>query len=401
MASQNIKELKEKVEKLYDDEESDFRRKFDAAIRGLTPPTVYPDSDVYKDWRGATGKTLAEFFVEWYDWDWKQPISDGLRYIRKFSWISYENAAGLAFVTSESGREVLADFTQLQGRQMDSTDSEKLVQKWIDELGPKRMADFKKGDWSTLNKFFIRELKPGKRPIDYPDDPSVVTAPTDCIVNMIVDNLAPDTPLPIKAAVTMSVSRLLDGSKYAEKFIGGTAVSCILMPDTYHRYHAPVGGRVVEARDDIGGVYYGIRDFPDLLNKGNVGYGYDYSLFEDFRRGYAIIKTPYVDHNGDPDGEGFVALVPVGLNSIGSVRFLDPFRRITEESTPVEVKKGDEIGYFQYGGSLNILLFEEKRFPALQLLLGQRIGVLQEVAHTERYIERYVRPLPGRVTPTS
>lgn len=199
----------------------------------------------------------------------------------------------------------------------------------------------------------------------------------------------------------MSVSRLLDGSEYAEKFIGGTAVSCILMPDTYHRYHAPVGGEVVEARDDVGGVYYGIRDFPDLLNKGNVGYGYDYSLFEDFRRGYAIIKTPYVDHLGEPDGEGYVALVPVGLNSIGSVRFLDPFRNITAESDPVGVKKGDEIGYFQYGGSLNILLFEEKRFPALQLLLGQRIGVLQEVAHTERHFERYVRPLPGRVAPTS
>ncbi|MFF2659172.1 phosphatidylserine decarboxylase [Kitasatospora sp. NPDC058032] len=401
MTSQNIKEFKEKVEKLYDDETSDFRKKFDAAIRGLTPPTVYPDSDVYKDWRGANGKTLAEFFVEWYDWAWKQPLSDGLKYIRKFSWISYENAAGLAFVTSDSGRDVLADFTQLQGRQMDSEDSEKLVQQWIDELGPKRMADFKKGDWSTLNKFFIRELTDTARPIDYPDDPSVVTAPTDCVINMVVDNLAPDTPLPIKAAVTMSVSRLLNGSQYAENFIGGTAVSCILMPDTYHRYHAPVGGKVVESNEDVHGVYYGIRDFPDLLNKGNVGYGYDYSLFEDFRRGYAIIKTPYLDHEGKPDGEGYVALVPVGLNSIGSVKFQEKFRRIDEKSAPVEVKKGEEIGYFQYGGSLNILLFEAGRFPALQLLMGQRIGVLQEVAHTERHFERYVRPLPGRVTPAS
>ncbi|MFE2108082.1 phosphatidylserine decarboxylase [Kitasatospora sp. NPDC059463] len=401
MASQNIKEFREKVERLYDDEGSDFRKKFDAAIRGLTPPTVYPDSDVYKDWRGATGKTLADFFVEWYDWGWKQPIADGLQYIRRFSWISYENAAGLAFVTSESGREVLADFTQLQGLQMDSPDSGKLVEKWIDELGPKRMADFEKGDWSTLNKFFIRELKPGARTIDAPEDPSVVVAPTDCIINMIVDNLAPDTPLPIKAAVTMSVGRLLDGSEYAERFIGGTAVSCILMPDTYHRYHAPVGGRVVESRDDVGGVYYGIRDFPDLLNKGNVGYGYDYSLFEDFRRGYAIIETPYFDHLGEPNGKGYVALVPVGLNSIGSVTFREPFRRITKDSAPVEVTKGDEIGYFQYGGSLNILLFEAGRFPALQLLLGQRIGVLQEVERTASYIDRYVRPLPGRITPAS
>ncbi|WP_380282963.1 phosphatidylserine decarboxylase [Kitasatospora purpeofusca] len=401
MTSKTIDELKDKIKELYNDKTGDFRVKFDAAIAGLQPPTVDPKSDVYKDWRGATGDTLAEFFGEWYQWGWGQPIADGLLYIRKFSWISYQNDAGLAFVHSESGRDVLADFTNLQGLQMDDPDSEDLVRKWIDELGPKRMADFKDGDWSTLNKFFIRELKPGSRWIDDSLDPSVVVAPTDCVINMIVDDLTDETPLPIKGGVTMNVGRLLAGSKYAEKFTGGTAVSCILMPDTYHRYHAPVGGEVVEARDDVGGVYYGIRDFPDLLNKGNVGYGYDYSLFEDFRRGYVIIKTPYLDHKGDPDGEGHVALVPVGLNSIGSVQFLEKFRNITEKSAPVEVRKGDEIGFFQYGGSLNILLFEANRFPALQLLMGQRIGVLQEVAHTERHMERYRRPQPGPFPPAS
>ncbi|WP_233290009.1 phosphatidylserine decarboxylase [Kitasatospora sp. MBT66] len=58
-------------------------------------------------------------------------------------------------------------------------------------------------------------------------------------------------------------------------------MSCILLPDTYHRYHAPGGGEVVEARDDIGGVYYGMKDFPALLDEGNVGYGFDYSMFDD------------------------------------------------------------------------------------------------------------------------
>ncbi|WP_443034460.1 phosphatidylserine decarboxylase [Streptomyces sp. BE303] len=83
------------------------------------------------------------------------------------------------------------------------------------------------------------ERSQAERPIDYPDDPGVVTAPTDCIIDMIVDNLAPDTSLPIKAAVTMSVGRLLDGFKYAERFIGGTAASCVLMPDTCHRCRGP------------------------------------------------------------------------------------------------------------------------------------------------------------------
>ncbi len=42
----------------------------------------------------------------------------------------------------------------------------------------------------------------------------------------------------------------------------------------------------------------------------------------------------------------------------------------------VEVKKGDRIGCFKYGGSLNILLFEKDRFPSLNIMQGQQIGLL-------------------------
>ncbi|MFE6049403.1 phosphatidylserine decarboxylase [Kitasatospora sp. NPDC056446] len=124
-------------------------------------------------------------------------------------------------------------------------------------------------------------------------------------------------------------------------------------------------------------------------------------MFDDFRRGYAVIKTPYLDHTGKPDGHGYVALVPVGLNSIGSVKFRDKFREITKEKPPVAVEKGEEIGYFQYGGSLNILLFEKGRFPALQLLMGQRIGILQEEEHTRYMFENFRRSHPRQTPPAS
>ena len=41
------------------------------------------------------------------------------------------------------------------------------------------------------------------------------------------------------------------------------------------------------------------------------------------------------------------------------------------------MKKGDAVGYFQYGGSLNILLFETGVMSAMQVLMGQRIGKLE------------------------
>lgn len=407
--SATIEKFVENVRKLYNDGTGDFKAKFDAAIKGVQPRPQGTEDKVWKDWQGASIDTLCNFFEEWYAWGLKQGVHDGLDYIEKFSWINYENDAGMDFVTTGAGRDVLADFTNLQGLQMDDPESGKsLVDSWIKELGPKKMADFRKGDWSTFNKFFIRELAPGARPIDGRLDPGVVVAPTDCVINMIVDELTDATRIPVKT-VTMNVDQLLNGSRYAKHFThdregkpgGGTAVSCILMPDTYHRYHAPVGGQVVEAHDNIGGVYYGMRDFPGLVNKGNVGYGYDYGMFADFRRGYVVIRTPYVDHEGKPDGDGYVALVPVGLNSIGSVQFLEKFRNITKNSAPVEIEKGEEIGCFQYGGSLNILLFEKGRFPALQLLMGQRIGVLEEPKRAKRLFENFRRPEPRRVPPTS
>ncbi|MGY0458956.1 phosphatidylserine decarboxylase [Kitasatospora sp. cg17-2] len=404
--SPDLKTFLDRVENVYLND-PDFKAAFDGAIKGVQPRPEDIKDKVWHDWTGATVKELRSFFKAWHKWGWDQGVHDGLDFIEKFSWITYRNDAGMDFVTSGPGREMLADFTHLQGLQMDDPKSKHLVDRWIKELGPKKMADFEPGDWSTFNKFFVRELAPGARPIDARLDPGVVVAPTDCVINMIVDDLTDSTQLPVKT-VTMNVRQLLDGSDYASCFTpsgpgspGGTAVSCILLPDTYHRYHAPVGGEVVEARDDIGGVYYGMKDFPALLDKGNVGYGYDYSMFDDFRRGYVVFRTPYVDHEGKPDGHGHVALIPVGLNSIGSVQFHEKFRNITKESKPVPVEKGEEIGYFQYGGSLNILLFEPGRFPALQLLMGQRIGVLEETERSDFLFRNFRRTTPRRVPPVS
>ncbi len=371
--SDNIDAFIKKIKTWYETDHEGFRTMYDVAVGNVVPfPEATPEN-VRCEWKNQDIDFLCRFFQDWYAW---QPgVNNGLDYIEKFSWINYENDYGMVFVTCGPGAKVLADFTNLQGRQMDADTSQGLVKKWIAELGPKRMADYREpeGGWKNFNAFFTRELADGSRPIDAKDDDSVVVAPTDCVINMIVDELTETTPIPVKT-VTMNVRQLLDDSLYADRFLGGTAVSCILLPDTYHWYHSPVAGEVVEARDDIGGAYYGMRDFPELLNKGNVGYGYDYEMFDNFRRGYAIIRTPYLDANGNRRGEGYVGVVPVGLNSIASVNFEEKFKNIKE---PVAVRKGDRIGNFMYGGSLNILLFEPGRFPALQLLQGQRIGTLE------------------------
>ena len=244
----------------------------------------------------------------------------------------------------------------------------RLIHKWIAELGPDAMDEYVEpaGGYKTFNQFFIRTLKEA-RPVSGKDDDSIVACPADAIVNMVADNLTLDTKLQVKTQ-ELDVQQLLNNSPLASNFVGGTAISCILMPDVYHHYHSPVSGKVVESEEDVAGNYFGIEDFPALINNDNVGYGYDYSVFEHFRRGYLIIQTK--DY-------GYVAMIPVGLNTIASVIFDKQWKKITSENDPVSITKGEHVGYFQYGGSLNILLFEQNCFPGMTIPQGQMIGSLQ------------------------
>ncbi|HUV82792.1 MAG TPA: phosphatidylserine decarboxylase [archaeon] len=361
-----IEDFEKLITEWYEKNYHGFADKYDAAVKNVKPYPIGTDDSVKHDWTDATIDDLCDFFNEWYIWN--PDLSTGLEYIQRFSWLYYENDEGLEFVTSDPGNLMTYYYVVLNGQKMDSAASKELADKWMKELGSE-MDDYiiPEGGYKSFNEFFSRELKEGKRPISGLKDNSVVVSPADAIVNMIDDNLSIKTPINVKTQ-KLNVVQLLNNSKLAQNFEGGTAVSCILMPDVYHRYHAPVSGMVVESDEDVAGNYFGIDDFPKLINGGNIGYGYDYSVFEHFRRGYLIIKT---------EKYGYVAMIPVGLNTIASVIFEEKFKKVTSEN-PVCIYKGEEVGYFQYGGSLNILLFEKGCFPAVRIPQGQIIGTLNE-----------------------
>jgi phosphatidylserine decarboxylase len=361
-----IDEFVSQLRNWYASDYNGFKTSYDKAVANVQPIPPDTDPSVMYDWKNKGIDDLCEFFVSWYNW---LPEEDtGLEYIQKFSWIYYRNDAGVEFVTRGPGLTMTTEFVKLRGNYMDSEESLPLVRVWEEQLGS-TMDQFivPSGGFKSFNDFFIRQVKPGARPIDYPNDDSVVVAPADCIINMIVEDITAETEIPVKTQF-LNINELLDNSKYAKYFVNGTVVSCILMPNTYHRYHAPVSGEVVESKEDVAGVYFGIKDLPNFFSRGNVGYGYDYSVFEHFNRGYFVIKTK--DY-------GYVGMIPVGLNTISSVVFTEKYRNVND-TEPVQVSKGDELGYFKYGGSLNILLFEEGRFPSLNLLQGQRIGSLNK-----------------------
>jgi phosphatidylserine decarboxylase len=310
---------------------------------------------------------LYQFLNEWFFF--LPTTHDGLDRIAAFSFLFYKNEYGKKFILEEPGRSWSLRFAEERGKYMDSPESTANLDVWLsdDSLGNSDFVSPPEG-FKSFNEFFTRELKPGARRVDDVGNDSIVSSPADGVVNMIANDLRLDSEIPTKGAMTLSLSRLLDHSEYSEKFVGGTALAVFLMPDNYHHYHSPVSGVVVESKENVGDRLFGMPDMLDMVNKGNPGYGKDYSVLQNFRHGYFIIETADF---------GFVAMVPIGLQTVGSVVFEEEFRSVRPDSTR-QVHRGEKMGHFAYGGSTVLVMFEPGRMAAVSVQQGQRIGRMRE-----------------------
>lgn len=359
---------------LYYENDTRFRELIDSAF--MNQQQLPPEYEDGNPWIGGNFNDLVRFFKEWCTFlPTIHGTSDtGLEYIQHFAWFYYRNPYGVRFVQEDPGRKITQLFAMERGLFLDSPESTREIANWLrDDRIEKEDYNLPDpaapdGGFKSFNDFFSRTLKDQakSRPQTMPERDYIIAAPTDCIMNSIPMTITDaDTKIPTKLNQALNISEMLDGSPYAEKFVGGTAVSCVLMPNTYHHYHSPVSGQVVESRI-IRDAFYGYDDFPKWVPKnGNVGYyGTDFSQFENFQRGYFIVDTGKFGH---------VAMIPVGLDTISSIQFLEQFQDIEQ---PVPVTRGDQLGYFLYGGSLFIMVFEPGRYAsdAIQVRLGNQIG---------------------------
>ncbi|WP_380282190.1 phosphatidylserine decarboxylase [Kitasatospora purpeofusca] len=221
--------------------------------------------------------------------------------------------------------------------------------------------------WRTFNQFFARELNPGLRPITDPEHNTTVTMPADCIYKNTYDidansGIHPDgDPLRLKLThEVITIPQLLsEKSDYGKRFANGTFVHYFLAPYSYHRFHTPVAGQVKECFPVHEDVYLDVTidgngqfDAPD-----NSTDGYEFTQ----GRGVIVIdtaKSPYGDI-------GLVAIVPVGMAQIDSVKMT--------MTVGAQAPKGEEFGYFLFGGSDIILLFQQGHAPAIDDKDGYRL----------------------------
>lgn len=201
--------------------------------------------------------------------------------------------------------------------------------------------------WRTYNEFFARSLvSPDVRPIatDYE-----VVCPVDSWPKQtwkIDDNNQLQYPqdLQIKTAKISDIAQLIgDDSQYKDAFAGGTLTHTFLDVNLYHRYHSPVNGVLKELRKvpgvSAGGGYTLWDDDTKLYYyRNDLGF----QMVE--TRACAIIET---------EKYGLVAMMPVGMSQICSVNWL-PSLHVGQQ-----LKQGDEMGFFQFGGSDVVMIFQK------------------------------------------
>jgi phosphatidylserine decarboxylase len=216
-----------------------------------------------------------------------------------------------------------------------------------------------RGGWRTFNEVFARAFKPGYRPVAAIEDPRVIVSAADCTFGGQWE-IRKDSKITLKN-LDWDVGELLEGSPYRDRFVNGQFMHAFLGPNDYHRQHAPVGGTVLEARVIPGQVY--LEVIADPINGDPNGPktlrpvrrfdapdspGYQFAQ----ARGLIVLDTPI----------GLVAVLPIGMCQVSSV--------ILTAEVGVTVRKGEELAYFQFGGSDIILLFEARSNVSLTAQVG-------------------------------
>ena len=185
--------------------------------------------------------------------------------------------------------------------------------------------------FKSFNEFFYRELKPNARPCSAPDNSRIIVSPADCR-SVVFDTMNEATTVWVKGR-EFSISRLL-GNTYPEdarRYVHGALGIFRLAPQDYHRFHVPVDG-VMDTPKQVPGEYYTVN--PMAIRSALDVYG------ENVR---VVVPIDSVAH-------GRVMVICVGAMMVGST--------VITAKAGDQVKRAQELGYFKFGGSTLLLLFE-------------------------------------------
>lgn len=230
--------------------------------------------------------------------------------------------------------------SKLSGRYLSSAHSKWLISKFI-ERNEINMDIYEECDYSSFNDFFTRKIKPDCRPV--PEDLDVLISPCDCLA----------TVYPIQENTTFSIKNteytlrsLLRSPRLAKRFRGGYAYILRLTVEDYHRYLYSVSGKQSK-NYHIDGTFHTVNPIAN-----------DYlPIYKENTREYTVIHSKEF---------GDVLQMEVGALLVG---------KISNHKQSTVVTRGEEKGFFEYGGSTIVVLTQKGRVtPRSDLLTNSKNG---------------------------
>lgn len=230
--------------------------------------------------------------------------------------------------------------SKLAGRYLSSAHSKWLIPKFI-ERNEIDMDIYEECDYSSFNDFFTRKIKPDCRPV--PEDLDVLISPCDCLA----------TVYPIQENTTFSIKNteytlrsLLRSPRLAKRFRGGYAYVLRLTVEDYHRYLYSVSGKQSK-NYHIDGTFHTVNPIAN-----------DYlPIYKENTREYTVIRSKEF---------GDVLQMEVGALLVG---------KISNHKQSTVVTRGEEKGFFEYGGSTIVVLTQKGRVtPRSDLLTNSKNG---------------------------
>ena len=207
--------------------------------------------------------------------------------------------------------------------------------------------------FDSWDHFFIRAFRPHMRPVDFPNDPSVISSACESTVFRIAHGVKEYDEFWLKEQ-NYSLRHMLDSDPLAPRFNGGTVYQAFLSTTDYHRWHSPVTGTVIKARV-VPGTYYALS--PALRD--------DHAILTATQAYLSVVATrALVFIQSDNPDIGLMCFIAVGMIEVSSCEIT-----VQEGS---RVKRGDQLGTFHYGGSTHCLVFRPE--TKLEFVVNEETG---------------------------
>lgn len=229
------------------------------------------------------------------------------------------------------------------------------------DISMDELAEPSTNAYPHFNAFFTRALKPGVRPLA---GMGYLASPVDGTI-FSSDNIANGTRFEAKGH-RFSLADLLGGNEYDGTYEDGKYLTIYLSPKDYHRVHCPIKAELKQLVHVPGRLF-------------SVNNSTTTSIPAVFARNERVIMH-FKDHHGAP-----FALILVGAMLVASIEtpftgiITPPGRAVTKwnyhQGPHQKFEQGSEIGRFQYGSTVIILLPKGAKGFSKKITSGQTVNM--------------------------